>query len=140
MLPPPKFITLLAATVLAANSTLAGTKNPTHASIAGTAIGPEGKPLGGIEIRAMKLDDAKAPVTTVETNSKGLYMLKSLPVGTYSLTAYLDGFAYSRAIIKTRGVAWAKVDFDLTKDAGDAAASRIETYIRSINVVNGNMH
>ena len=126
--------------VLAANSTLAGTKNPTQASIAGTAIGPEGKPLGGIEIHAMRVDDKKAPVTVATTNSKGMYMLKSLPVGTYSLTAYLDGFAYSRAIIKTRGVAWAKVDFDLTKDAGDAAASRIETYIRSINVVNGNMH
>src|SRR6476646_726881 len=140
MLLQPRVITLLAAMFLAATSAVALDKNPTHASIAGTAIGPEGKPLGGIEIRAMKVDDTKAPMTVATTNAKGSYMLKSLPVGTYSLTAYLDGFAYSRAIIKTRGVAWAKVDFDLTKDAGDAAASRIETYIRSINVVNGNMH
>jgi hypothetical protein len=137
---PSRIAALLAATALVTTSAFAGTKDPTHASIAGTAIGPEGKPLGGIEIRAMQLDDPKKPVTIAETNSKGLYMLKSLPVGTYSLTAYLDGFAYSRAIIKTRGVAWAKVDFDLTKDAGDAAGSRVETYIRSINVVNGNMH
>ena len=132
-------MTLLAATVLAAGSTLAGDKNPTHASIAGTAIGPEGKPLGGIEIRAKKLDDTKAPVTIVTTNSKGAYMFKSLPVGAYSLTAYLDGFAYSRAIIKTSGVAWAKVDFDLRLDAGDRAGDRIETYIRAIQLT-GSWH
>ena len=135
-----RLMAVLATTVLATGSMIASDKNPTHASIAGTAIGPEGKPLGGIEIRAMKVDDPKAPVTTATTNSKGLYLFKSLPVGAYSLTAYLDGFAYSRANITTRGVAWAKVDFDLRLIAGDAAASRIETYIRSINVVNGNMH
>ena len=130
----------VAAALLVATPGFAGDKkNPTHASIGGTVIGPEGKPLGDVEIRAMKVDDKKAPVTAVVTNSKGMYMLKSLPVGAYSLTAYLDGFEYSRAIIKTQGVAWAKVDFDLRLVAGDGA-DKIQTYIRSINVVNGNMH
>ena len=131
---------MVAATVVAAGSALAGDKNPTHVSIAGTVIGPEGKLLGDVEIRAMKVDDKKAPITSVVTNSKGLYMLKSLPVGDYTLTAYLDGFAYSRAIISTRGVAWAKVNFDLRLDAGDRAGDRIDTYLRATQVIQGNPH
>ena len=140
MLLRARVITLLVATFVVAGSALAGDKHPTHASVAGTVIGPEGKPLGDVEIRAMKLDDKNAPVITATTNSKGLYMFKRLPVGTYSLTAYLDTFAYSRATIKTNGVAWAKVDFDLRLDAGDRAGDRIETYIRALQVVNGNPH
>src|SRR4029077_19438598 len=94
------------------------------------------KPLGDVEIRAMKVDDTKAPVITALTNSKGLYMFKSLPVGAYSLTAYLDGFAYSRAIIKTRGVVWAKVDFDLRLDAGDGV-DRMQGGLYTPTIVSG---
>ena len=78
-------------------------------------------------------------VAIAMTNTRGLYLFKSLPVGAYTLTAYVDGFALSRANIQTRGAAYAKVDFDLRLDAGDGA-DRIHTYIRALQVVNGNPH
>src|SRR5438046_10708671 len=120
MLLPPRIVAAVAAVAVAAGAAFAGDKNPTQASIAGTVIGPNGKPLGEDEIRALRVD-TKAPVAIATTNTRGLYLFKSLPVGSYTLTAYVDGFALSRANIQTRGAAYAKVDFDLRLDAGDGA-------------------
>jgi hypothetical protein len=132
---PPRIVTVIAAVFIAAVAAVAGDKNPSHVSIAGTVIGGDGKPLGGAEIRALRVD-TKGPVTIATTNSRGLYMLKSLPVGAYSLTACFQGFELSRANITTRGVAWAKVDFDFRLDAGDSV-DRMQKGLYTPTIVSG---
>jgi hypothetical protein len=85
-------------------------------SIQGTLTGVDGKPLGGAEIRAERLD-AKVPPAITKTDAQGRYVFKVLPVGAYAVTAYVKSVPKSRAMLKTRSDGWAKVDFDLRMKA-----------------------
>jgi hypothetical protein len=102
--------------------------------IKGTVIGDNGKPCDGVEIRLLRVD-AKGRETRTVTNGRGQYWLYGLPPGAYTVTAYFQGFARSRANIKTAGVGWAKVDFDLRLDkgAGDSVDQMREICGRSVS-------
>jgi hypothetical protein len=125
--------------VVIPGSALSADNKSNQASIAGTVIGPNGKPLGDAEIRAMRVDDPKKVVVITTTNSRGMYMFKGLPAGAYSITAYMDTLAMSRANVKTQGVAYAKVDFDLRLDSGDPM-DRMQADFKGQTKFNGNPH
>src|ERR1700719_417457 len=59
-------------------------------AIKGMLIGEKGKPFGGAEIQAQRVD-TKAKAVVAVTKPDGHYFFVGLPVGTYSLTAYVDG-------------------------------------------------
>ena len=109
--------------------------------IKGKVIGDNGKPQAGAEVEALRVD-VKAPAIVTTTDKRGQYILAGLPIGSYSVTAYFHGFPRSRALIKTQAKGWAKVDFDLALDQGkgDAAASRMQTDLRTTKILNQNMH
>ena len=108
-------------------------------SIQGTLIGRNGKPYEGAEIRAQRVD-TKATVAIATTDARGIYVFKGLPAGAYSLTAYVDGFAESRASIRTRAKGWAKVDFDLRlNERGDGVAG-MQRDLRIFQTFNQNPH
>lgn len=133
-------VAMFTVAVVMAGSALSADNKSNQASIAGTVIGPNGKPLGDAEIRAMRVDDAKKEVVITTTNSRGMYMFKGLPAGAYSITAYMDTLAMSRASVRTQGVAYAKVDFDLRLDSGDNA-NRWNNDVRTVRWFNvGNPH
>ena len=109
--------------------------------IKGTVIGDNGKPCDGAEIKFLRVDRKGQEVTAV-TDQKGRYSLYGLPAGSYTVTAYYHGWARSRALIKTVGASWAKVDFDLRLDqgAGDGA-DRLQRDLYTTNKgVLGNPH
>ena len=108
--------------------------------IKGTVIGDNGKPCGGAEIRVLRIDAKGREVKTV-TNARGQYSVYGLAPGAYTVTAYFDGFARSRANIKTAGVGWAKVDFDLRLDqgAGDGV-DRMQAELRSTRLTHLDEH
>ena len=101
---------------IATGFTLADDKKPAAAkpktSIGGKVIGENGKPQAGAEIRATRVD-AKGSAVTAWTDSSGRYAFANLPAGTYSVTAFVDTLALSRAQIQTRTDGWVKLDFDL---------------------------
>jgi hypothetical protein len=115
MYPRTKIIAVFGLTFLAAGSLFA---NDNHVLvIKGKVIGDDRKPADGAEIRVRALS-RKAPEKIVQTDSAGHYIVLGLVPGTYSVTAYdPEGFARSRAIIKTDRKGWAKVDFDLGLDS-----------------------
>ena len=83
-----------------------------HKSIQGNVTGADGKGYAGAEIRVERVD-AKAKPIIVSTDAKGVYVLSGLPIGTYQVTAYVDGTARSRVKVQTSAAGWTKVDFDL---------------------------
>jgi Carboxypeptidase regulatory-like domain len=84
----------------------------------------DGKPIDGAEIRVKALD-RQVPDKVVESDSHGKFIVLGLLAGNYSVTAYdPDGFARSRALIKTTQKGWASVNFDLglDRDVGNDAS------------------
>jgi hypothetical protein len=99
-------------------------------AVQGTLIGEDGKPLGGAEIRANRVD-AKTKVVIARTKPDGRYYFVGLPPGAYSLTAYVDGVAMSRANVATSSKGWTKVDFDLRLNAqGADGTDRMQRDVR----------
>lgn len=126
-------ISAVAAVLVAAGSTLAA--DPT--AVQGTLIDEDGKPLGAAEIRALRTDAKTKPVVA-RTRSDGRYYFVGLPVGAYSVTAYVDGAAVSRANIRTRSDGWVKVDFDLRLNArGADGTDRMQ---RDVRFGDGSIH
>lgn len=129
-------IAAVAMALIAAGSIFAGDKKDTKSdtdkpvklphnalAIKGKVIGDNGKPETDAEIRVKPLD-RKGEETIALTDSRGRYIVPNLIVGNYSITAYdPNGFARSRAIIKTDRKGWANVNFDLGLDKafGDGA-------------------
>src|SRR6266550_2024896 len=74
-------------------------------AVQGKIIGEDGKPFGGAEIHAKRVD-AKAKVVIAITKPDGRYYFIGLPPGAYALTAYVEGVAMSRANVRTRGDGW----------------------------------
>ena len=108
-------------------------------SVAGTVIGKSGKPLEDVEVRALRVDVKQRPIVTM-TALDGVYILRALPPGTYSITASVDGLPLSRAQLRTPSKGWIKLDFDLRKEAGDTA-TRINNDVRTVIWYNvGNPH
>src|SRR2546423_15167226 len=70
-------------------------------AVQGTLLGEDGKPLGGADIRAKRVD-AKAKVVIARTRSDGRYYFIGLPPGSYALTAYVDGVAMPLANVRPR--------------------------------------
>jgi len=112
MIPPTQLIAAVALTLVTVGSLLGGDSKQAKPSVGGTVIGENGKPSVDAEIRALRVD-VKAPLIVARTDSTGRYAMANLPVGSYSLTACVDGFPLSRANIRTQGRGWTKVDFDL---------------------------
>jgi len=108
-------------------------KLPANAlAIKGKVIGDNGKPEPDAEIRVKALDQKGAEETIALTDSRGHYIVPNLVVGNYSVTAYdPNGFARSRAIIKTDRKGWANVNFDLGLDKAFGDGS---------NRINGHEH
>ena len=129
MHPRIKIIMAFAAAVLAASSTFAGDKEVFV--IKGKVIGDDRKPVDDAEVRVKSLD-RKVPIKIVRTDLRGQYIVIGLVPGSYSVTAYdPDGYARSRALIKTERKGWARVNFDLGLDSilGDGG-----------NTINGQDH
>ena len=139
MLPHAGIIAALTVALLATGSTLAADNK--LLLIKGKVIGDNGKPQEGAEVRALRVD-AKGPEIVAITNTRGEYVLTVLPVGAYSVTAYFNGFARSRAIIKTASKGWAKVDFDLGLDQGRGdGVDRMQRDLRGfLTIPNANPH
>jgi hypothetical protein len=125
-------IAVFAAALLAKGSALAADKT----AIQGTVIGENGKAFGGAEIQAERVD-VKAKVVLAKTDAHGHYFFVGLPPGAYSVTAYVDGVAMSRANVKTPPKGWAKVDFDLRLNAkGADGTDRMQRDLQTINGAN----
>jgi len=108
-------------------------------SVAGTVIGRSGKPLEDVEVRALRMDARQRPIVTM-TALDGVYILRGLPPGIYSITASVDGLPLSRAQVQARDKGWIKLDFDLRQEAGDTA-TRYNNDIRTVRWYNvGNPH
>src|SRR4051812_21963597 len=95
-----RFIACLAAACVVLGQTVSLAGDDKSKSVAGTVIGGEGKPMDNVEIRALRVD-VKAPPRVAMTTSDGVYILRNLPPGAYSITASVDGLPLSRAQIKT---------------------------------------
>ena len=120
-------IAVAAVALLAAGSVSAGDNPPLI--IKGKVIGENKKPMPDAEVRVKALD-RHLPDVVVTTDARGEYIVMGLRAGRYSVTAYNDlGIPRSRAIIQTTRKGWAKVNFDLTLEAGDGA-----------NRINGHPH
>jgi carboxypeptidase family protein len=123
-------IAALAVALVAGGSAFAADNKSSHGAIRGTLTGEDGKPYGGAEIRALRVD-AKQSVAIATTDSHGVYLFKGLPVGAYSITAVVDSAAVSRANVKTSDHGWSKVDFDLRLNAkSDPGADRLQRDLR----------
>jgi len=121
---------IFAVELIAGDLTFAADNKSKAGAILGTMTDEKGKPFGGVEIHAKRVD-VKGPEAVTLTNSHGHYVFKGLPVGAYSITAYVDGVAISRANVNTRGDGWAKVDFDLRLNAkGGDGADRLQQDLR----------
>ena len=81
-------------------------------SIQGKLTGADGKGYAGAEIRVERIDAKAKPIVT-ETDAKGVYVFRGLPVGTYQVIACVNGKDRSRARVQTSSAGWTKVDFDL---------------------------
>src|SRR3954454_16042666 len=134
-----RFIACLAvAGVVLAHTISFGADNRSK-SVAGVVTGDSGKPMENVEIRALRVD-AKAPPRVAMTTSDGVYILRDLRPGTYSITALVDGLPVSRAHVKAPGKGWIKLNFDLRLEAGDGA-SRWNNDVRTVRWFDvGNPH
>ena len=127
------------ALIAVAGSATLGADNKSNKSVAGTVTGRSGKPLEAVEVRAVRVD-GKAPPAVAMTALDGVYILRGLPPGTYSITALVDGLPLSRAQIQTPSKGWVKLDFDLRLEAGDGA-NRWNNDVRTVRWYNvGNPH
>jgi hypothetical protein len=133
-------IIMASAIALVAGSSAFAADNKSKAIlIKGTVIGDNGKPCDGAEVKFLRVD-TKSQEVSVVTDEKGRYSLYGLPAGDYTVTAYYHQFPRSRALIKTVGASWAKVDFDLRQDLGDGG-NRWNGDIRTVRWFNvGNPH
>jgi Carboxypeptidase regulatory-like domain len=122
-----RIIAAFAIALLAGGPILAADKT----AVQGTLTGEDGRPFGGAEIRAQRLDP-RAKMVVARTRPDGRYYFIGLPPGTYSLTAYVDGVAMSRANVQTRSDGWVKVDFDLRLNAkGADGTDRLQRDVRN---------
>ena len=122
-----RIIAAFAIALLAGGSILAAEKT----AVQGTLTGEDGKPFGGAEIRAQRLD-AKAKMVLARTRPDGRYYFVGLPPGAYVLTAYVDGVAMSQANVRTSSDGWVKVDFDLRLNAkGADGTDRMQRDVRN---------
>ena len=122
-----RIIAAFAIALLAGGSILAAEKT----AVQGTLTGEDGKPFGGAEIRAQRLD-AKAKMVVARTRPDGRYYFVGLPPGAYVLTAYVDGVAMSQANVRTSSDGWVKVDFDLRLNAkGADGTDRMQRDVRN---------
>jgi hypothetical protein len=126
-------VAVLAFALAAAGSALAG-ENKSHGGwVKGTLIGEDGKPFKGAIIRAEPQGKSgmKGKAFVTATDSRGEYLFTTMPVGEYSLTAYVDGVALSRTGIRTSDRGWSQVNFDLRQNArGADGVDRMQTDIR----------
>ena len=125
-------VAVLALSLIAAGSALAG-DNKHGGWVKGTLIGEDGKPFKGAIIRAEPKGKAelKGKAFVTATDSKGQYLFTTMPIGDYSLTAYVDGVAMSRTGIRTSDRGWSQVNFDLRLVArGGDGVDRMQQDIR----------
>jgi hypothetical protein len=87
-----------------------------NSSIKGTVTGLDGKRLANVEVRAERLHVKAAPALT-KTDAKGQYVFKTLPAGTYTITAIVKAISKSRATVDARSGGLARVDLDLRTSA-----------------------
>jgi hypothetical protein len=128
-----RIISAVTAVLLAAGSILAADRT----AVQGTLIDEDGKPLGAAEIHALRTDTTAKPVVA-RTKPDGRYYFVGLPAGAYSITAYVDGVAMSRANIRTQTDGWVKVDFDLRLNArGADGTDRMQ---RDVRFGDGSIH
>ena len=131
------------ALAFATSSTLADDKKPAtpkpRTSIGGKVIGENGKPQEGAEIRALRTD-AKGPAISAWTDASGRYAFANLPAGTYSVTAYVDTLALSRATIQTRTDGWVKLDFDLQQQLLQGMSTNLSADFPRNFIPNTNPH
>jgi hypothetical protein len=133
-------VALVVMLVVAAGSSLAADKKDAIL-IKGTVIGDNGKPCDGAEVKFLRVDRKGQEITAV-TDGKGCYSVYGLPAGSYTVTACYHGWARSRALIKTTGASWAKVNFDLRMDQGVGdGADRLQKDLFTTNKgILGNPH
>ncbi|MEY2440122.1 MAG: hypothetical protein QOI34_1507 [Verrucomicrobiota bacterium] len=91
-------------------------------SIQGDVRAPDGKALSGGDVKIERVD-AQASIANTQTDAKGHYSFRGLPIGTYKLTVWTDKKPKSVARIKTRNDGWVRVDFDLSATAGKPGKS-----------------
>ena len=118
-----KLIAACAVTLAAAGLALADdnkSNNNKLILIKGKVIGEDGKPQPDAEIRVMRAG-GKDSIATTTTDARGTYMVTLLPMGAYTVSAYVDTYERSRAHVKVFKKGWAKVDFDLRLDLNNFA-------------------
>jgi hypothetical protein len=96
-------------------------------SIQGKVTGADGKAFARAEIVAEQAL-VKAQPAIVKTDSNGQYVFRGLPVGLYTVTAYVEGVPMSQAKIRISSAGWTKLDFDLRlNDRRGGGADRMQT-------------
>ena len=126
-------VAVLVFALVAAGSALAGEPKPNIGWVKGTLIGEDGKPFKGAIIRAEPKGktELKGKAFVTATDSRGQYLFTTMPIGIYSLTAFVDGVAMSRASIRTSNQGWSNVNFDLRLNAnGGDGVDRMQRDIR----------
>jgi hypothetical protein len=93
------------------------------ASLQGSIMGTDGRPLQRAEVRLEGKDKASAPISTI-TGSSGRYLFAALPAGVYKLSILADGAVKFSVDIKMRGEK-ARLDFDLSP----SARKKIRNYV-----------
>jgi hypothetical protein len=93
------------------------------ASLQGSVMGTDGRPLQGAEIRIEATGKPSAPITTT-TGSNGRYLFAALPAGVYKLSILAEGAVKFSVDIKMRGEK-ARLDFDLSP----SARKKIRNYV-----------
>lgn len=98
-----------------------------HKSIQGKVTGADGKAFARAEIVAEEARPKSKPVI-VKTDSSGQYVFRNLPVGNYTVTAYVEGVPMSQAKIRTSNAGWTNLNFDLRlNDRRGGGADRMQT-------------
>jgi Carboxypeptidase regulatory-like domain len=93
------------------------------ASLQGSVMGTDGRPLQGAEIRIEATGKPSSPITTT-TGSNGRYLFAALPAGVYKLSILAHGAVKFSVDIKMRGEK-ARLDFDLSP----SARKKIRNYV-----------
>jgi hypothetical protein len=104
-------------------SILALSAAPQAASLQGTVLETDGRPLPGAEVRVEKKDKSTAPLTTM-TSSNGRFLFTALPAGVYRFTILAGGAEKLSVDVKMRGEK-ARIDFDLSP----SAPKKIRNYV-----------
>ena len=93
------------------------------ASLQGSVVGTDGRPLRGAEVRLEGKDKSSAPITT-STGSNGRYLVAALPAGVYKISILEGGAVKFSVNVKMRGEK-ARIDFDLSP----SAVKKIRNYV-----------